>query len=102
MGKHLNHRCRQAKQGTKTRATTGEQLAGRRAAPPQKANLAPPDAPHRVAVVAVVVVLRVHIRAIYVEVVHVVVIVASRRPPVAVATLIVGRTTIDVAREGHF
>ena len=59
------------------------------------------DAPNRVAVVAIVVVGRVDIARICVEVVHVVVIVPSRGPPVAVGTLIVRRDIAEIAGQGH-
>ena len=57
--------------------------------------------PHRVTVVAIVVVRRIRIRSIRVEVVHIVAIVPRRRPPVAVRTLIVRGPIVEVAREGQ-
>lgn len=50
-------------------------------------------------VVAIVVVLRVNCRRIDVQIVHIVTIVASRRPEVAVRALIVGCAAVEVARE---
>ena len=48
-------------------------------------------------IVAIVVVVRVYVSRIDVQIVHVVAIVVSRRPPVTVATLIVRRATVVVA-----
>ena len=59
------------------------------------------DAPNRVAVVAIVVVVRVDVVCVYVQVVHVVVIVPSRGPPVAVGTLIVRRAIVEIAGQGQ-
>ena len=56
--------------------------------------------PDRVPVVAIVVVRGVDIARIDVQVVHVGIIVPSRGPEVAVATQIVLRAIVEVAREG--
>ena len=55
--------------------------------------------PHREPVVAIVVILRIDTRTIDVQVVHIVAIVARRRPEVAVTALIMRRTVVEVARE---
>ncbi len=59
------------------------------------------DAPNRLPVVLVVVVLRVDVRRIQVHVVRVVVAVHRTRPEVAVATNVVLTAGVDVAREGE-
>ena len=57
------------------------------------------NTPYRVPVVAIVVIGRIDIRRIEVQVVHIGVIVTRRRPVVAVAALIRGRTIVEVASE---
>ena len=57
------------------------------------------NAPNGKAVVAIVVVLGIHCGRIDVQIVHIVSIVDSRRPEVAVRALIVGRAAVEVARE---
>ena len=54
-------------------------------------------APHRVTVVLIVVIRRVHVVTVEVQIVGVVAIVGSRRPIVAVVATIVRRRTVPVA-----
>ena len=57
-------------------------------------------APNREAVAPTVVIRRVDIRTIEAEVIHIVTIVARRRPEAAAAALTRGRTIVEAAREG--
>ena len=71
-------------------------MSGKRASTRQPTNKLLKYTPNRESVVPIVVIRRIHIRGIDVEVVHIVTIVVSRRPEVAVGALIVRRAIVEV------